>query len=125
MTDELYQDEESQEIEEENIEIDDETVVRWTPPEGIPLSFLQEIADQFDLEVEEEDAPIEAYKQLYEECDYDCGPLPGDPGWEPEYKYFRLSFIGKKSEIDRAYQHLRELMIDYIKAVGPREELHN
>jgi hypothetical protein len=126
VNDEVSPKEETSEGEEETTELTDDTVVRWTPPEGIPLSILQEIADEFEIEVEEEPAPIEAYKQLYEECEDDyCGPMPGDPGWEPEYKYFRLSFIGKKSEIDRAYLRFRELMMDYIKSVGPREDLHS
>jgi hypothetical protein len=124
--DELHQNKETSQKEEETIELDDNTIVRWTPQEGIPLSIMQEILDEFDIEVEEEDAPVEAYKQLYEECDDGaCGPMPGDPGWKPEHKYFRLSFIGTKSEIDKAYQRLKELLIDYINSVGPREELHN
>ncbi len=104
----------------EEIELTDETIVRWTPKEGIPISILETVAEEFDLEVETTDAPVEAYKQLYETCDDgSCsqGPMPGDVGWQPESKYFRLSFIGPKSEIDKAYMRFRELMIEYISRV--------
>ncbi len=104
----------------EEIELTDDTIVRWTPVEGIPLSILETVAEEFDLEVETEDAPVEAYKQLYETCDDgSCsqGPMPGDVGWQPGSKYFRLSFIGPKSEIDKAYLRFRELMMEYISRV--------
>ncbi|RLG26170.1 hypothetical protein DRN85_03795 [Methanosarcinales archaeon] len=104
----------------EEIELTDETIVRWTPKEGIPISILETVAEEFDLEVETTDAPVEAYKQLYETCDDgSCsqGPMPGDVGWKPESNYFRLSFIGPKSEIDKAYMRFRELMIEYISRV--------
>jgi len=102
------------------IELTDDTIVRWTPREGIPLSILETVAEEFDIEVETVDAPVEAYKQLYETCDDgSCsqGPMPGDVGWQPESNYFRLSFIGPKMEIDKAYMRFRELMIDYINRV--------
>ena len=101
----------------DNEELDDNTIVRWTPLKGAPISILEEIADEFDLETEIEDAQAsDAYIQPYDECDDgSCSnnmldDIGGGGGGRRNF----ISFIGTKAEVDKAYIRFRELMIERI-----------
>ncbi len=101
----------------DNEELDDTTIVRWTPLGGAPISILEEIADEFDLETEIEDAKAsDAYIQPYNEGDDDSysnnisDDIEGGGGGRRNF----ISFIGTKAEVDKAYIRFRELMIERI-----------
>ncbi|NMG83673.1 MAG: hypothetical protein GIS02_05670 [Methanosarcinales archaeon] len=100
----------------DNKELDDNTIVRWTPLGGAPISILEEIADEFDLETEIEDAQAsDAYIQPYDEGDDDSysNNMSDDIGGGSGPRNF-ISFIGTKAEVDKAYIRFRELMIERI-----------
>ena len=100
----------------DNEELDDNTIVRWTQPGGSPISILEEIADEFDLETEIEDAqPSDAYIQPYDECDDgSCSNNMSDDIEGSGGRRNFISFIGTKAEVDKAYIRFRELMIERI-----------
>ncbi|RZN15733.1 MAG: hypothetical protein EF812_01530 [Methanosarcinales archaeon] len=99
----------------DNEKLDDNTIVRWTPLGGSPISILEEIADEFDLETEIEDAQAsDAYIQPPDECDDDScsNNMLDDEGSKGRRNF--VSFTGTKAEIDKAYIRFRELMIERI-----------